>query len=91
MGTWRSPNEMFKAAKDMMLQGREPKTEEDWMKLVNFFAVNIADGLELPAVLLLCKIFDVPLTEKQITYIVMKQIESKAKDRLKRAKGNGGH
>lgn len=88
-GRLRSPNEMFKAAKDIMLNGREPATPEDWMRIVNFFACNIADGLELPATELFCKIFSVPLKPEQIKYIVGEQIKLKKREKMKRIKGNG--
>jgi len=39
-----SPNELLEGAKTLMLDGREPQTEEDWVKVVNFFAHNIAPG-----------------------------------------------
>lgn len=51
-----SPNEMFEEAKNHMLDGREPESIEDWMKIVNFFSYNISEGLELPATKLMAKI-----------------------------------
>lgn len=88
-GRFVSPNEMFKAAKDRMLNGKEPKTPEDWMRVVNFFACNIADGLELPATELMCKILHVPLKPETIKYIVGEQIKLRVREKRKRRGGNG--
>lgn len=86
--TLRSPNEMFEAGKRIMLNGREPETPKDWMKLVNFFAYNIADGLELPATKILAKVLGAPLGEDTIEKIVNSQIKLKYKERMEKARRN---
>ena len=43
----RSPDEVMSAAIEMMLDGKEPTTLHDQMRLVNFIAVNTAPGLSL--------------------------------------------
>ena len=82
-----SPNEIFDAAKKMMLNGREPSSERDWERIVSFFAVNLADGLEESGTHLLCKIFNVPLTDKTINKIVKFQTGEKKKEKLKKVGG----
>jgi hypothetical protein len=74
-GTWRSPNEMFDKAKEMMLGGRSPETEEDWARIVHFWCANAHRGTQPASVLLLCKIYDCPLEEDYIKEISRYQIE----------------
>ena len=76
-GRFVSPNEMLAAAKDFMLQGREPVNRQDWQLIVNFFAVNVASGMEEPCVQLVMKLYNHPLTEEDITKIVSYQVERK--------------
>ncbi len=75
-----SPNEMLEAGKAQMLDGREPSNKEDWEILFNFFAVNIANGLEEQVCLLLGKIYNVPLTDDEIKSIVQFQHVFKVKE-----------
>lgn len=75
-----SPNEMLEAGKIQMLDGKEPSNKEDWVMLFNFFAVNIANGLEEQACLLLGKIYGVPLTDDEIKSIVQFQHAEKVKE-----------
>lgn len=80
-GRWVSPNDMFLAAQRMMLDGREPASEEDWFKVVNFFAANIATEVALSGVRLMCLLYNCPLTDVQIAKITEFQIAHKeAKD-----------
>jgi hypothetical protein len=69
-GTWRSPNEMFDAAKTMMLDGREPIDERDWELIVNFLAANVHPDVATAAVPLVCMLFDCPLRKQTIQDIV---------------------
>jgi len=78
-GKFVSPNEMMKAGKDSMLDGREPSSKEDWVILFNFFAVNISRGLEEHACLLLGKMYDSPLTDDEIKSIAQFQHAEKIK------------
>ena len=64
-----SPQEMLDAAKDVMLEGKEPANATDWAMIVNFMALNIATGLEEPALKLLKHIFDIPLPDEYIEAI----------------------
>jgi len=76
-GNWVSPNEMFEAAKEMMIDGRDPNTDEDWVLIVNFVAVNTAPGLENAVTGLMMTLLDCPLKSHTIEYIVANQIYSK--------------
>jgi hypothetical protein len=69
-----SPNELMMAARDAMLKGAAPTTTEDWFKIFNFMAANIAPQVQPTALLLLSKIYDVPLSEKEIRAISEFQI-----------------
>ncbi len=76
-GKWVSPNELFEEAKVIMLKGREPESEEDWARIVNFFAANISPTLAQAATSLMCKMYNVPLSEEYITKIVQFQLDHK--------------
>ena len=69
---WVSPYEILEAAKDNMLEGREPQSRLDWIYVVSFFSVNVNKATGLRAVSFLCKLFDIPLTEKEVEYIYVK-------------------
>lgn len=64
-----SPNELLKGAKDIMLKGREPKTEGDWFLVINFWAYNTHPDTHPAAVQLLCKIYNVPVEEEEVERI----------------------
>jgi len=71
-----SPNDMMAAAKEHMLNGREPESEYDWMLIVNFLAVNVQKDCAEPAIKLMRWMYDMPLSEEQVVYIVQKQLEA---------------
>ena len=77
MSVMRSPNEMLAAAREHMLAGREPQTERDWMLVMNFFAANIAKGLEEATCKFLAMLFQIPLTDDVINQIASFQRERK--------------
>jgi len=68
---------MLAAAKEHMLEGREPSSQEDWELIVNFMAHNIAGGLELAAMKLLKRILEIPLDDLAIKMICEYQAECK--------------
>lgn len=74
-----SPNDIQKAAQDIMLDGREPENENDWVLCVNFWAYNIENGLEAEACKVLGRIFNCPLNDKDIEVIAAFQVEKKRK------------
>ena len=78
VATWRSPNEMLEAAKRLMLDGKDPITEEDWARVVNCFAVNIAAGEEYPTIKLMKMLYEIPLSDEYIEQIVHFQSAQKA-------------
>lgn len=77
-GNFVSPNEMLQAGKDMMLEGREPESSEDWQKLVNFVAVNTMDGCEEAVCRLFAMLYSVPLSTEQVQAIAQFQVRKKA-------------
>jgi hypothetical protein len=74
-GQWHSPNEMLEAAKDSMLEGREPSSQEDWYLVLNFFAANIEATVCESACLLIKHLYDIPVDDENIKQIVQFQLE----------------
>jgi len=77
MSTLRSPNEMLEEAKKQMLEGKEPVTKKDWQLVMNFFAANIAKGLEESACKLLKVIYSIPLEDNEVVQIAVFQMQRK--------------
>jgi len=77
MSDLRSPNEMLEAAVDMMLDGRQPATEEDWVLVVNFLAANIHQDVVAHAMPVLKMIYTIPLSDEYIAEIVRFQISQR--------------
>ena len=73
-GTLRSPNEFMAAAKEHMLDGREPSTQEDWARIMNFLAYNIDSEVALIACKLFIVMYDMPLSEEYVEEIVLHQL-----------------
>jgi hypothetical protein len=65
-----SPNDMIAAAKKDMLEGREPQSHEDWLKLMDFCVVNVRLGVRESCCRLLNMIFDMGISDKVITKII---------------------
>ena len=65
IGRLVSPNNLMEGAKEIMLAGREPEGNTDWMLIVNFLVVNIKKELALPATELMLKLYDMPVTKEQ--------------------------
>jgi hypothetical protein len=63
-----SPNELHRAAQAHMLEGRKPKTADDWMQCVNFWAANVSVA-EVSVCKLMGKLYGCPLTEECIEEI----------------------
>jgi hypothetical protein len=73
-----SPESMMTAAKQQMLDGREPQSQQDWQLVVNFFAFN-ADPLYAKMVVpIMCRLYDIPLDEVQVNEIVQYQLDKRA-------------
>jgi hypothetical protein len=73
-GVLRSPLEMMEGAKKLVLDGKEPITDEEWKKTVSFWAVNIHHAVQPSGIILLCKIMECPLSENQILHICLEQM-----------------
>jgi hypothetical protein len=72
-----SPNELHKAAKDMMLGGNEPQSRADWTLCANFWAANIQKGLEASALPVIAMLYDCPLKRDELLAIATYQHERK--------------
>jgi hypothetical protein len=83
-GKWVSPNGLMEGAKGMMLDGREPETNTDWMLIVNFLVVNIKKELALPATQLMLKLYDMPVTKEQAEEIYYYHYPKEVKDAVGR-------
>lgn len=79
-----SPVELYEAGVKMMLKGVEPQTEDDWKKLVHFWAFNIGSDKLTEAVELLCLIFKAPLKSDYIQ-TVSKKYMAEALERQEKA------
>ena len=44
----RTPDEMMDAAKEQMLDGRDPVTYTDWKLVVNFLGANLHEDAAVP-------------------------------------------
>jgi hypothetical protein len=71
-----SPNDLQQHAIQWI--GHEPEDETDWLLCVNYWAANIAKGLEESACLLLAKLFDCPLSDEQIKEVAAFQKRNKS-------------
>lgn len=61
-----SPQEMFNAACEMMLGGREPKTQNDWELVIDFFTVNVVPSVRETAIPFVMMLFECPMTPEEI-------------------------
>ena len=69
MENFVSPDGMMDRGKQIMLDGRDPVSEEDWIKLVSFWAGVIAKEVQPEAIQLLCKLHDAPMSAQSITVV----------------------
>jgi len=78
----RSPNEIFEAAKRIMLDGKDPVSEYDWALIANFAAVNIHESVGSAALKFFMMIYNSPLDEEYLegcwNYHNKQTIEEKA-------------
>lgn len=79
MPNMMSPNDLQAGAIKIMLEGKEPVTQEDWIKCVNFWAANILPDFAHITCNLMGKIFSCPVSEKDIEEIVEFQLKAKKK------------
>lgn len=77
MTSFVSPNELHLAARRAMIDGREPVSEDDWARCVNFWAANIDPAVGTAAIPLIAKILDCPLPRELILEIAEFQFAAK--------------
>jgi len=79
MAVMRSPNELLEAAKDITLGGKEPSTQTDWIKVINFFSVNLVPDkeLQMTCIKILVSIFDIPVDNRTVGIIVDYQLQNR--------------
>jgi hypothetical protein len=73
-----SPDELHNKAKEMMLEGREPKTAGEWALCANFWAANISKGFAVITCKIMGKIYQCPLSEADLKQIAEFQEKRKA-------------
>ena len=74
-----SPNEVYSAAKEAMLNGFNPVTKRDWVKVFSFFAVNIHSEVQPVALHLMKAMYSADITEEEIDQICLFYKERKKK------------
>lgn len=77
MASLISPNDLQRAACKAMLESRDPITTRDWQLCANYWAANIAKGVEPSALVLLGAIFDCPLSKDELCEIALFQQSKK--------------
>lgn len=77
MGTLRSPNEFVEAAKEHMLDGREPQSHKDWQLVMNFIARNVDGETALSACRLMNMIYKMGLDDEDVESIVIFQLRAR--------------
>jgi hypothetical protein len=70
MATFISPDQALEMAQSLMLDGREASSEEDWAKVLNCVAANVAEEVAEPICLLMKTLYDIPLDEGYIREMV---------------------
>lgn len=72
-----SPNEIMRAAKAAMLDGKEPSSVEDYQRIMNFLAANLEPDIALSACQLMRTIYEMPIAEVDVIAIVTYQLDKK--------------
>jgi hypothetical protein len=71
---FQSPNEMLAKSKEVMLDGRDPVTRDDWALIMNCLAANIMPDACESACEVMRILYDMPLTKEDVQQIVEFQI-----------------
>jgi len=74
-GQFVSPDQVMQAAKEQMLNGQEPQSHVDWVKIINFVAFNMDASLADSICKVMKTLYDIPLTDEEISDIVEFQSE----------------
>jgi hypothetical protein len=69
-----SPKEIYDMAKNVMLEGSDPKDKDDYSLIVNFIAANLLPEIALSACQLMGTMYEMPLTPDEIKKIVEFQL-----------------
>jgi hypothetical protein len=70
-----SPNDLMAAAREAMIEGREPEAKWEWVLIFNFLAANIHAELAESCCLLFKRLYNCPLEDDVIKKIVKYQLE----------------
>jgi hypothetical protein len=74
-----SPDYLLQEMSKLMLDGRKPESEDDWIRVVNGIAFNVEASVAGAACQLMRKIYDMPLSEENVDAIVAFQLLERAK------------
>jgi len=75
-----SPDSIHNAACGYYLEGRKPRSLEDWNLVVNFWAANAAEDLEAAICRVMAMLYDCPLPPAHIEAIAEFQLKAKRKE-----------
>lgn len=64
-----SPNELMDYGKQMILDGRDPETYEDWCHLVYYWHCRIAQSVQPEGLIIMCRLYDSILSDDVIRLI----------------------
>jgi hypothetical protein len=65
----RRVNELMERSKELVLDGRDPETYEDWCFLVYYWHCRIDQGDQPEALLTMCKLYKATLSDEVIRFI----------------------
>jgi hypothetical protein len=68
-----SPDDALSMAKKATLDVNEPETTDDWRMILSCIAFNVHSGLEEAVCLLMKRIYDIPVSDEEITEIALLQ------------------
>lgn len=72
-----SPDQVLEQAKAVMIDGREPETEDDWSLILNCVAFNTPLGLEVEVCRLMALLYSIPLDTELVEEIARFQADGK--------------
>lgn len=76
-GRMVSPNEMWIAAKQTMLNGENPKNDTEWAQVMNFIAFNVPANISTQIVKIMSTLYDCPLPDDTLEAIAKFQAQNK--------------
>jgi hypothetical protein len=72
-----SPDEFKAKCEELMLDGREAQSRDDWLLIINCMAVNAPEELAMSICHLMAVIYEAPVEEEMIEEIVQFQLAKK--------------